>query len=108
VKYHLGLLLKHSNACFFTQIFSALFSSTLFKEMAKHSILVAWEDVTIEELMEFHDVILKLNLARCMKCPVQDFISEQCLDSLHFYKDVFLRKRFLQFCSYIANCLSTP
>jgi hypothetical protein len=80
----------------------------LFEEIAKHSILVGWEDVTIVELMEFHDVILKLNLARCMKCPVKDFVSENCLGSSQFYKDIFLRKRFLQFCNYIENCLSTP
>lgn len=88
------------------------FSQTLFQEIAtetnryvrqkiqkvtplrKHSIWNGWEDVTAEELMAFHGVIL--NMGRRMKSTIKDFFSEQWLDSSRFYKDIFSRKRFLQ------------
>jgi hypothetical protein len=50
-----------------------------------------WEDITTEDLMAFHGVIL--NMARCVKCSVRDFFSEQWLDSSQFYKDILSRKR---------------
>jgi hypothetical protein len=62
--------------------------------LKKHSIWVGWEDVTTEELMAFHGVIL--NMARHVKSSVKDFFSEQWLDSSRFYKDICSRKRFLQ------------
>jgi ribosomal protein S15P/S13E len=62
--------------------------------LKKRSIWVGWEDVTTEELMAFHGVIL--NMARHMKSSVKDFFSEQWLDSSRFYKDIFSRKRLLQ------------
>jgi hypothetical protein len=62
--------------------------------LKKHSIWVGWEDVTAEELMAFHGVIL--NMARHVISFVKDFFSEQWLDSSRFYKDIFSRKRLLQ------------
>jgi hypothetical protein len=94
------------------EFFRQFFSATLFDEIAaetnryvcekinkamplkKHSIWVRWEDVTTEELMAFHGVIL--NMARHVKSSVTDFFSEQWLDSSWFYKDIFSRKGFLQ------------
>jgi hypothetical protein len=63
--------------------------------LEKYSILLGWEDITTEELVVFHDV-LNLNIARCTKCSVKDFFSEQWLDSLQFYKNIVSSKRFLQ------------
>jgi hypothetical protein len=58
-----------------------------------HSIWVGWEDVTTEELMASHGVIL--NMARHVRSSVKDFFSEQWLDSSRCYKDTFSRKIFL-------------
>jgi hypothetical protein len=72
-------------------------SEKINKAMAlrKHSIWVGWEDVTTEELMAFHGVIL--NVARHVKSSIKDFFSGQWLDSSRFYKDIFSRKRFFNY-----------
>jgi hypothetical protein len=59
--------------------------------LEKLLIWVGWEDITSEDLMAFHDVIL--NMARCAKCSVKGYFSEQWLDSSQFYKDILSRKR---------------
>jgi hypothetical protein len=45
--------------------------------------------------MTFHGVIL--NMARHVQSSIKDLFSEQWLDSSRIYKDIFSRKRFLQF-----------
>jgi hypothetical protein len=42
--------------------------------LENRSVLVWWEDVTTEELMELHDVVLKLDIARGVKCSVKDYL----------------------------------
>jgi hypothetical protein len=63
--------------------------------LEKHSIWVGWEDVTSEELMAFHGIIL--NMARHVKCSIKDFSSEQWLDSSRFYEDIFSWKRLFSY-----------
>jgi hypothetical protein len=118
LRYHFvpHLVTNHLEAdkCLFLHVnfFGNFFSLTLFDEIAaetnryvsekinkamplkKHFIWVGWEDVTTEELLAFHGVIL--NMARDVKSSVKDFFSEQWLDSSQFYKDIHSRKRFLQ------------
>jgi hypothetical protein len=69
-------------------IFVVFFSGTLFGEIAaetkrrnekinvsmslkKHSIWVRWKDITSEQLMTFHGVML--NMARHVQCSIKDF-----------------------------------
>jgi hypothetical protein len=72
---------------------SAIFSALLLKEITaetnrhvsekinqsmplkEHPILVGWEDIMTKQMMLFHGVIL--NMARHVKCSINDFFSEQ-------------------------------
>jgi hypothetical protein len=50
--------------------------------LKKNLIWAALEDITTEELMVFHGVIL--NMAKRAKCSTKDLISEHWLDSSQF------------------------
>jgi hypothetical protein len=85
---------------FSRQIDSAIFSATLFEDIAaetnrylsekindamplkNHLIWVGWEDIITEELIVFHGVIF--NMARHVKRFMKDFFSEHSIDSSQF------------------------
>lgn len=94
------------------QFFMMFFTFELFQEIAnetnryikekiskitplrKNSIWWDWKDVTANEIMVFHGVLL--NMGRQAKTTLKDFFSDNWVDSSNFFKDVFSRKRYLQ------------